>query len=123
MTKNKKRQINIEVLRIIAMLLVLVGHFNIACNGDVTYELVHTNLLKAIGIAEVKSWTFVCVPCFIVISGYFCFIGVRWFVDAFMERCDYVWYRQYLDLCQLTCAICIFYTLYLSFLRRCLLFG
>lgn len=75
MTKNKKRQINIEVLRIIAMLLVLVGHFNIACNGDVTYELVHTNLLKAIGIAEVKSWTFVCVPCFIVISGYF---GIHW---------------------------------------------
>lgn len=70
-----KRQINIEVLRIIAMLLVLVGHFNIACNGDVTYELVHTNLLKAIGIAEVKSWTFVCVPCFIVISGYF---GIHW---------------------------------------------
>lgn len=75
MAKMKKRQVNIELLRIIAMLLVLVGHFNIACNGDVTYELVHTNLLKAIGIAEVKSWTFVCVPCFIVISGYF---GIHW---------------------------------------------
>lgn len=75
MAKIKKRQVNIELLRIIAMLLVLVGHFNIACNGDVTSELVHTNLLKAIGIAEVKSWTFVCVPCFIVISGYF---GIHW---------------------------------------------
>lgn len=73
--KKMKRQINIEVLRIIAMLLVLVGHFNIACNGDVTYELVHTNLLKAIGIAEVKSWTFVCVPCFIVILAILVFTG------------------------------------------------
>ena len=57
------------------MLLVLVGHYNISYNGDVTYELVYTNLPKAIGIAEVKSWTFVCVPCFIVISGYF---GIHW---------------------------------------------
>ena len=58
--ETKKRQLNIELLRIIAMVIVLVGHYNIACNGDVTYELVHTNLLKAIGIAEIKSWTFVC---------------------------------------------------------------
>ena len=73
--KTKERQLNIELLRIIAMVIVLVGHYNIACNGDVTYELVHTNLLKAIGIAEIKSWTFVCVPSFIVISGYF---GIHW---------------------------------------------
>lgn len=73
--ETKKRQLNIELLRIIAMVIVLVGHYNIACNGDVTYELVHTNLLKAIGIAEIKSWTFVCVPSFIVISGYF---GIHW---------------------------------------------
>lgn len=75
MTKIKKRQVNIEALRIIAMLLVLVGHYNRPINGDVTYELVHTDILKAVGIAELKSWTFVCVPCFVIISGYF---GIHW---------------------------------------------
>lgn len=74
-TKTKKRQLNIEVLRIIAMQLVLVGHSNIASNGDAYYDFVHSNLLKEICITEIKSWTFVCVPCFVVISGYF---GIRW---------------------------------------------
>lgn len=74
-TINKKRQVNIEVLRIIAMLLVLIGHYNRPINGDVTFELMHTDVIKAIGIAEIKSWTFVCVPCFVLISGYF---GIHW---------------------------------------------
>ena len=70
----KKRQVNIELLRIIAMLLVLLNHstwnahyFNIG--------MVHTDLLKSIGVLEVYSWIFVCVPCFVVISGYF---GIHW---------------------------------------------
>lgn len=71
----KSRQVNIEILRIIAMILVLVGHYNRPINGDVTFELMHTDALKAFGIAIVKSWTFVCVPCFVIISGYF---GIHW---------------------------------------------
>lgn len=77
MVKNlitKKRQVNIELLRIIAMMLVLLAHstwnakyFNI--------DMVHTDLLKSVGILEVYGWIFVCVPCFVVISGYF---GIRW---------------------------------------------
>ena len=70
----KKRQINIEILRIISMILVLLNHstwnakyFNI--------DMVHTDLPKAIGVLEVYGWIFVCVPCFIAISGYF---GIRW---------------------------------------------
>lgn len=70
----KKRQINIEILRIISMILVLLNHstwnakyFNI--------DMVHTDLPKAIGVLEVYGWIFVCVPCFIIISGYF---GIRW---------------------------------------------
>lgn len=75
MADNKKRQVNIEVLRIIAMLLVLFGHYVIPYYGNVTQEMVHTDLWKAIGIAESKSWSFVCVPSFVIISGYF---GIHW---------------------------------------------
>lgn len=72
--ENKKRLLNIELLRIIAMILVLLAHstwnahyFNI--------DIVHTDLLKSIGVLEVYGWIFVCVPCFVVISGYF---GMKW---------------------------------------------
>lgn len=70
----KKRELNIEILRIISMILVLLNHshwnakyFNI--------EMVHNDLLQSIGVLEIYSWIFVCVPCFIVISGYF---GIHW---------------------------------------------
>lgn len=72
---KKPRIVNVELLRIIAMLLVLIGHWIIACNGQVDYQMTHENMLKAVSIAWGKSWTFVCVPCFIIISGYF---GIRW---------------------------------------------
>lgn len=73
-TLNKKRLVNIELLRIIAMLLVLLNHstwnahfFNIG--------MVHTDLLEAVGVLQVYGLIFVCVPCFVVISGYF---GIHW---------------------------------------------
>ena len=71
-TKTKKRQVNIELLRIIAMILVLLTHTQFG-KGDIS--LVHTDLFRAIGNYEVDSWTFVCVPSFVVISGYF---GIHW---------------------------------------------
>lgn len=72
---KSKRLANIELLRIIAMLLVLIGHWNTICNGDVTYETTHSDLLKSVAVAWGKSWSFICVPCFVIISGYF---GIKW---------------------------------------------
>lgn len=69
------RQINIEVLRIISMLLVLVIHYNVGINGQTTHEMVLNAPWKAVGVASLKSLSFVCVNCFIIISGYF---GIRW---------------------------------------------
>lgn len=71
---HKERELNIEILRIISMVLVLLAH----SNWNVSHfdaKMIHKNLLSSIGILEISSWTFVCVPCFIVISGYF---GIRW---------------------------------------------
>lgn len=72
--ENKKRQTNIELLRIIAMVLVLLSHSTWSAHYfDIS--MVHTDLLESIGVLEVYGWIFVCVPCFVVISGYF---GIRW---------------------------------------------
>lgn len=71
----KQREINIELLRIISMLLVLVIHYNVGINGDVTQEMVKTDPMKACEVAFLKSLSFVCVNCFIIISGYF---GIQW---------------------------------------------
>lgn len=72
---TKYRQTNIELLRIFSMLMVLVIHYNVATNGQTTHDMVMTEPLKAVGIASLKSLSFICVNSFIVISGYF---GIRW---------------------------------------------
>ena len=72
---TKQRQTNIELLRIFSMLMVLVIHYNVATNGQTTHDMVMTEPWKAVGIACLKSLSFICVNCFIIISGYF---GIKW---------------------------------------------
>ena len=83
-TRTSKRQANIELLRIISMLLVLVIHYNVGINGQTSHEMVMNEPLKAIGVASLKSLSFVCVNCFIIISGYF---GIRW---KWKSLCNYL---------------------------------
>lgn len=73
--KNKKRQYNIEVLRIISMFLVLLIHYNFSINGQPDNEMLSLDFYKSIGILELQSLDVVCVNCFILISGYF---GIHW---------------------------------------------
>ena len=54
------------------MVLVLLTHTQW---GKGSVELFRTDAWRALGAFEVDSWIFVCVPCFVVISGYF---GIRW---------------------------------------------
>lgn len=87
MKSNKgrnKRQVNIELLRIFSMLMVLVIHYNVAVNGQTTHDMVMTEPWKAIGVASLKSLSFICVNCFIIISGYF---GIRW---KWKSLCNYL---------------------------------
>ena len=93
---TKKRQVNIELLRIIAMILVLLNHstwnakyFNI--------DMVHTDLLTSVGVLEVYGCIFVCVPCFVVISGYF---GIHWkwkglfnYLDCALQSVSWFWHE------------------------------
>lgn len=71
---GKKRLVNIELLRIIAMLLVLLNHSTWSASYF-KIEMVRSDFWKSIGVLEIYSWIFVCVPCFVVISGYF---GIHW---------------------------------------------
>lgn len=56
------------------MILVLLNHSHWNA-GYLKTEMVNSDILKSIGVLEIYSWIFVCVPCYIVISGYF---GIRW---------------------------------------------
>ena len=66
------------------MLMVLVIHYNVATNGQTTHEMVLTEPWKAVGVASLKSLSFICVNCFIIISGYF---GIRW---KWKSLCNYL---------------------------------
>ncbi len=73
--KQNSRQANIEILRIISMFLVLLGHYHLGINGNANTEMVKCDFWRAAGIVSLNSIVFVCVNCFIVISGYF---GIHW---------------------------------------------
>lgn len=83
-TLKPRRQVNIEMLRIFSMLMVLVIHYNVATNGQTTHEMVMAEPLKAFGVACLKSLSFICVNCFIIISGYF---GIKW---KWKSLCNYL---------------------------------
>ena len=85
---TKHRQTNIELLRIFSMLMVLVIHYNVGTNGQTTHEMVISEPLKFVGIASLKSLSFICVNCFIIISGYF---GIRW---KRKSLCNYLFQNQ-----------------------------
>lgn len=81
---TKLRQTNIELLRVFSMLMVLVIHYNVGTNGQTTHEMVISEPLKFVGIASLKSLSFICVNSFIIISGYF---GIRW---KWKSLCNYL---------------------------------
>lgn len=70
---GNNRASNLELLRIVSMTLVLLLHYISTVHIDTS--LIHTSLIKSIGIIEINSISIVCVNCFILISGYF---GIRW---------------------------------------------
>lgn len=74
-----KRNSNIELLRIISMLLVLLIHFT-SVHLMPSPETLSTDAANNILNLGLRSISFVCVNCFILISGYF---GIRWKIRSF----------------------------------------
>ena len=57
------------------MLMVLLVHYNGGMHGKLSVEMYQSSVWQFIGCASLNSVVFVCVDCFIIISGYF---GIRW---------------------------------------------
>ncbi len=68
------RDSNLELLRIVSMLLVLLIHY-VPSRLTPTPETIRTDFWSVCLNLELRSIAFVCVNCFILISGYF---GIKW---------------------------------------------
>lgn len=89
------RQSNIELLRILAMFLVLTIHALLSCDG-VTLESFNSDPLNAITKTIIKSLSEVCVNVFILISGWF---GIKSSLKGFLNfafQCLYFTFGIYL---------------------------
>ena len=73
-TSGGVRQSNLELLRIVAMLLVLLIHYSSVHFMPSEFSM-NTQPFKTIANMSMRSLSFVCVNCFVLISGYF---GIRW---------------------------------------------
>ena len=81
---KNNRKVNIEILRILSMLLVMVIHYNVPINGQTSHEMLMAMPMKTLGVTILKSLSFLCVNSFILISGYF---GIHW---KWKSICNYL---------------------------------
>ncbi|MBQ3582300.1 MAG: acyltransferase family protein [Alistipes sp.] len=80
---KKQRDSNFELLRIVSMLLVLLNHYTPIRIADTNRDVLLSDcLLQDIINFELMSLSFVCVNCFILISGYF---GVKLKLRSFLN--------------------------------------
>lgn len=77
--QKRKRDSNLELLRIVSMFLVLIIHY-IPTRGVVTAESLSLDWWHSLGSLELNSLSFVCVHCFILLSGFF---GIQWKLGSF----------------------------------------
>ena len=70
-TSRETRLSGVELLRIIAMAMVVLVHTDFWALGEPSLDFCRTEFLKASGQYLVESFAIVCVNCFVFISGWF----------------------------------------------------
>lgn len=75
------RQSNLELLRIVSMFLVLLIHY-MPTRMMASPDTLRLDFWNTIGQFELSSICFVCVNCFVLISGYF---GIKWKAKSFSK--------------------------------------
>ena len=86
-----KRKSNIELLRIISMMLVLLIHFIPTRNNGFFSPIfvpqgcnpLSTDFLNTITNLELRSLCIVCTHCFVLISGYF---GIKFKIKSLIRK-------------------------------------
>lgn len=71
MVMSTLRLSNMELLRIVAMFLVMVDHASFLALGVPTSAECHSNLLGTVGVFTTQSISVVCVNVFVLLSGWF----------------------------------------------------
>lgn len=74
------RKSNLELLRIVSMILVLLVHY--VGTVPITLDSIHDNWLLSTTTIFLHSISVICVNCFILISGYF---GITWKLKSFLS--------------------------------------
>lgn len=74
MTRTKNRESNIELLRIVAMLLVIIVHTNFFTINEPTNSELTSEPIKSATRFFIQSLSIICVNVFVLISGWF---GIR----------------------------------------------
>ena len=83
-----QRQSNIELLRVISMFLVLLGHYYVLSN----FSMVDTISFNWIGMQFLGAWSKVAVDIFVIITGYFLVNqNFRWNKILKLLSCTYFW--------------------------------
>ena len=83
-----QRQSNIELLRVISMFMVLLGHYYVLSYFD-SGNTISFNLL---GMQFLGAWSKVAVDIFVIITGYFLVNQIfRWNKVLKLLSCTYFW--------------------------------
>ena len=98
------RDSNLELLRIVAMMLVLLCHY-IPTRSAITPDNFRFDMWGTVLNMELKSLAFVCVNCFILISGYY---GIKLKLKSF---CNLLFQTAFWG------GVCIIIALYCPFLN------
>lgn len=76
---GKIRNSNLELLRIVCMFLVLFIHY-IPTRMTLSPDTIRSDFFNSIVQLEMSSLCFVCVNCFVIVSGYF---NIKWKIKSF----------------------------------------
>lgn len=86
------RQTNVELLRILAMLMVMIGHANFWSQGTISSGEMQMDFVGGATRCFLEAWTVVAVDIFVMISGWF---GIRasWRgLSSFLFQCGFFFF-------------------------------
>lgn len=85
-TCTKQRESNIELLRLVLMMMVVLLHFNYDAMGG-AFEKVKNSHLDNYALHFLESLGICAVNCFMIVSGFSCTITIRLNLAKYLTFC------------------------------------